>query len=314
MVKFMPQAASPSPQGFRPGTLWEQIVDRTQQALTSGALLSIPTVHEVVEQDGVAFWVRKLTNLVRKDEAKQAQDRVKAKSGQVLNPFLPYEQELFVADISTTHVCLLNKFNVVNHHILMITRAFEAQETWLTAADFAAMWRCLTEFSGLVFYNGGKLAGASQPHKHLQMIPGNPDDLPIATLFPTAQFTGGVGTIPNLPFIHALTQFDPTWVDSPTAATATLERYRRLLNTVGLPMTGSEPQQTGAYNLLVTRNWMLLVPRSQEAFESIPVNSLGFGGTLLVRDETQMQRLKNYGPMTILREVGRERKFGVLSS
>jgi sulfate adenylyltransferase (ADP) / ATP adenylyltransferase len=291
------------PAGFPPGTLWEQIVKRSQQALAAGALLSMPTVHEVVEQDGVAFWVRMLTNLVRKDEAKQAQDTVKAKSGQVVNPFLPYEAELFVADISATHVCLLNKFNVVDHHILMITRAFEAQEAWLTEADFAAMWYCLAEFEGLVFYNGGKLAGASQPHKHLQMIPGQPDQLPIAPLFPAAQFTGVVGTIPGLPFVHAFTQFDPTWVHDPTVARATLTRYQLLLKQVGLQMDGSASQQTGAYNLLATRTWMLIVPRSQEAFAAIPVNSLGFGGTLLVRDHAQMQCLKSYGPMTILRRV-----------
>jgi sulfate adenylyltransferase (ADP) / ATP adenylyltransferase len=301
---YMVQSEFRPPEGFLPGTLWERIVDRTQQALAAGALLSMPTVHEVIEQDGVVFWVRMLTNLVRKEAAQQRQD------GQRMNPFLPYEPELFVADISATHVCLLNKFNVVDHHILLITRAFAAQESWLTEADFAAMWRCLAEFDGLVFYNGGKLAGASQPHKHLQMIPGDPQEWPIAALFPTAQFVGAIGTIPGLPFVHALTQFDPTWVNDPAAATATLARYQLLLNQVGLSMNGSEPQQTGAYNLLATRHWLLLVPRSQEAFAGIPVNALGFGGTLLVRDESQMQRLKSYGPMTILHNVGKARNRG----
>jgi ATP adenylyltransferase len=49
---------------------------------------------------------------------------------------------------------------------------------------------------------------------------------------------------------------------------------------------------------------MFIVPRSQEHFESISVNSLGFAGALLVRNEQQMQMLKVVSPMTILKQVG----------
>jgi ATP adenylyltransferase len=48
---------------------------------------------------------------------------------------------------------------------------------------------------------------------------------------------------------------------------------------------------------------MLIVLRSHEEFESISVNSLGFAGALLVRNQQQMQLLKDYGPMTILKNV-----------
>jgi ATP adenylyltransferase len=48
---------------------------------------------------------------------------------------------------------------------------------------------------------------------------------------------------------------------------------------------------------------MLLVPRKQEEFESISVNSLGFAGALLVRNSQQMQFLKDSGPVTILKQV-----------
>ena len=88
--------------------------------------------------------------------------------GRHFDPFLPYEPEMFVADISPTHVCLLNKFNVIDHHLLVVTRAFEEQDAAINAADFAALWACMAEVDGLAFYNAGKLAGASQRHKHLQ--------------------------------------------------------------------------------------------------------------------------------------------------
>ncbi len=64
---------------------------------------------------------------------------------------------------------------------------------------------------------------------------------------------------------------------------------------------GGEP---GPYNLLVTRDWMLLVPRSAEAYESISVNALGFAGSLLVRDERELELVCERGPMAVLREVG----------
>lgn len=292
------------------GTLWQRIVAQTEYALQCGALLSIPTAYEFVEQEGVRFLVRMLANLVRKEAAKKEQDRVTATSGKEFNPFLPYETDLFVADLSETHLCLLNKYNVVDHHILIITRDFEEQESLLTLADFEAMAVCLAEMNGLAFYNGGKVAGASQRHKHLQLVPFPllPDGecIPISSLlqFPLED---KITTLPALPFVHAFTSLDVDWVNAPTiAAQIALDRYYALLHAVGLQTDKKAPdqKQPGAYNLLTTREWMLLVPRSQESFENIPVNSLGFAGTLLVRNQEQMQFLKQLGPMNLLSQVG----------
>lgn len=54
------------------------------------------------------------------------------------NPFLPYDEALWVGHLSDTHTLLLNKFNVVQHHLLVVTRQFESQLDWLTEADFEA--------------------------------------------------------------------------------------------------------------------------------------------------------------------------------
>lgn len=290
---------------LQPGKLWTRVIEQTEYALRTGALQSIPTDYEFIEQNGIDFLVRTLSNLVRKDEAKQSQSTTTAKD---FNPFLPYEEDLFVADISDTHLCLLNKFNVVDRHLLMITRAFEDQENWLNWRDFQAMYVTLAEIDGLAFYNGGKLAGASQKHKHLQLVPLplSPQGvkLPIENAIAAAQFTGSIGTSPLFPFVHAIAQLDPNWVTLDTAATATLECYQSLLHAVGIETNDfKSDKQSGAYNLLATRQWMLIVPRLQESFASISVNSLGFAGSLFVRNDEQMQILKSYGPMTILQQV-----------
>jgi ATP adenylyltransferase len=295
---------------LEPGTLWAKVTERTEKALNCGALHFFPTECEFVEQGGVNFLVRILPQLARKDEAKKKQDKESATSTKEFNPFLPYEEDLFVADISDTHLCLLNKFSIVEHHLLIVTRAFEEQETWLTLQDFEAMWVCLAEIDGLVFYNGGKTAGASQRHKHLQLVPlplvQKGAKIPIESVLASAQFEGGVGTTPSFPFVHAIAQLDPNWAKSPqAAASSTLECYHNLLRAVnlisGTPTSGE--RQSQAYNLIATREWMLLVPRSLECFEEISVNSLGFAGALLVRSSEQMKILKDHGPMTILKSV-----------
>jgi ATP adenylyltransferase len=289
-------------------SLWSSILQRTQSALACGALQSIPTVYEFVEDGEICFLVRILANIARKEADQIHQAEKAAKTGKDFNPFLPYEPELFVADLSPTHVCLLNKFNVVDHHILMVTRTFESQDTWLTLADFETAASCLQTMDGLVFYNGGRDAGASQPHKHLQWVPFPlmPDgsDLPIhRAIAPLSSTT--IDKIPQWKFRHGVMKWSAQLWQQPCLEIATqmLAAYQQLLAVVGFPYDSAQVQQTGAYNLLITREWMLLVGRSQEQYQSIGVNSLGFSGALLVRDAQQLDQLKAIGPMNLLNAV-----------
>ncbi len=287
---------------LQPGTLWARLLARTDHALRCGALQSIPTAYERIEQNGIHFILRILATLVRKDEIKKVQSSKAA--GAEFNPFLPYEEDLFVADISDTHLCLLNKFNVLDHHLLIVTRKFEEQENRLNLEDFTALWSCMAEFEALAFYNSGRIAGASQRHKHLQMVP-----LPLAPVGPgipiepvlaAARFEGPVGTAPQLPFVHAIARLDPDWLQSPRrAAAATLELYHRLLLATGL---STDQPQPAPYNLLATRQWLLLIPRSRESFESVSINALGYAGALLVRNESQARVIREQGPLTVLRQ------------
>lgn len=316
--KTPPNIAPETAPWFEPGTLQEKVTEQTKRAIGCGALLSLPTDYELVEQQDVRFLVRILLNLVRKDEAKQQANNPPKhqQSSQPFNPFLPYEEELFVTHLSKTHLCLLNKYNVVNHHILIVTRAFENQENLLNLQDFVATWTCLVELDGLAFYNGGKAAGASQSHKHLQLVPYliSPEEsqIPIEALLTKALLKSAnsqepIVTIPELPFVHAFTAIDSTQLQSlDIAAITLLESYYALLQAVGLQpdLLINGNNQPGPYNLLLTQRWMLLIPRSQESYATIQVNSLGFAGALLVRNFEQMQQLKTMQPLTLLSQVG----------
>ncbi len=291
---------------FKEGTLWKEVVKTASKALTSGALLPIPTDYEFVEDGGVRFFVRILTSLARKDEERKKQEKV----GKKTNPFLPYEEALYVADVSESHVAVLNKFNVVDRHLLIITRRFEDQERLLTLSDFDALKKCMAEYDGLGFYNGGEAAGASQSHKHLQLVPlplaPEGPAIPIESLLATAKFKGVLGAIPAFSFLHRFVRLDEgVMSDRLSGAEKIFASYCEMLRSVGMkaPTVRRGGRQSGPYCLIITRRWMLLVPRSREFFEGISVNSLAYAGALLVRNEQQMALLKRYGPMKVLKHT-----------
>lgn len=290
---------------MNPDDLWQRTLARTTQALASEALRPIETSYEYVDDGGVRFLVRVVANLRRKDADRRAVDPFSLPQSKQVNPFGPHDPELFVADLSSTHVCLLNKYNVVRHHLLLVTRAFEDQRRLLSEADCDALWRGLADIDGLGFYNGGADAGASQPHKHLQLVPlplaPKGPAVPIAPLLPSAA-ADEIVRADALPFEHACAC--APWGDQPyrERGPATHDAYLRLLRRVGLlPRSGPLPDSpAGPYNLLCTRRWMLIVPRSREYVEGISLNALGYGGALLVRTAADLARLKALGPMTVL--------------
>jgi len=304
---------------FAPGSLWPAVRTRSAAALASGALQPIESRLEELEEGGIRFQLRAVTN-------REAMARAKAARPPDFDPFLPWDPELFVADVSPDYVCLLNKFPALPHHVLLTTRAFEEQETPLALADFEALWACLAERDALGFYNAGKLAGASERHRHLQLAPplvagiasaksaqraeGERTPLPseasaaeavtpIDAVIDLARFDGPLGSVPALPFLHALARLrDLRDMPLREASTALLGLYREAARAFGCERAGRP------YNLLVTRDWMLFVPRAREKWEGISVNSLGFAGALLVRSDDALERVRAAGPLALLRRVG----------
>lgn len=292
-----------------PGTLWCDLLATEHHALASGALKSVPTRYEIIEDGGVRFSVRVLAALSRKDEARKEQE-TGSRAGKPANPFLPPERNLVVASVTDSHLAILNKFNVVPRHLLIVTKEFEEQETLLTLQDFEALRLCMTEYEGLGFYNGGEAGGASQRHKHLQLVPLPLDSggmsVPIQPLI--ANLPADVITrIPGFSFSHAFVRLRPSLIDTGDAADVLFDSYVSLLKAVGMSIPSRErgTRQSGPYCFLITRDWMFLVPRSREHFEDISFNSLAFAGSLFVRNDRQLDRLRAVGPMFALKQITR---------
>jgi ATP adenylyltransferase len=302
----MPLAGVSAAPFFPPGSLSALAAARGVSARATGALQPIATELRVVEDGGVRFLVRQMASLRQKEREKAARRAIAAAGTRPANPFLPPDRRLLVADVSPTHVCLLNKYNVVDRHLLIVTRAYEDQEAPLTPADFEAMAICMGEIDGLGFYNGGTIAGASQPHKHLQLVPLPLADVgprvPIEPLLPSVPGSplGSPLSAPDLPFRHAVCRLADV-----STATMLYEVYLSLMTAAGLvgcrARGAARARPSPPYNLLMTRDWMLVVPRRHESAHGISLNALGFAGSLFVRDDAEMSVVERVGPMRMLR-------------
>jgi ATP adenylyltransferase len=265
----------------------------------------------VLEDGDVRFVVRSVSSLAHKRAAAAI-----PKDGARPNPFAPPDAELVVGDVTPTHFGVLNKYPVVDHHLLVVTREFVDQEALLDASDFAALAACLRQVDGLGFYNGGREAGASQPHRHLQLVPlplgRGAWNVPMEAVFDQWSSGGGTSRLLRLPFLNAFAVLEPALFEDADAPARLLETYGAMLDACSVReasanddgRAANEPErQRSPYNLLVTRRWMLLVPRSREHFGTISINALGFAGSLFVRDDAEMRALRTAGPMGALKSV-----------
>ncbi|RKP26510.1 HIT-like domain-containing protein [Syncephalis pseudoplumigaleata] len=284
------------------------------EALASGALVFTQTTTEVLYQDGVAFNVRLAPSLASKPTGNT--EAVGVQRAPPSNPFLPYDRALLVEELKE-HVVLLNKYCVIPGHIILATKAFVPQTNPPDVADFTAVWYCMRRAQTrpfITFYNCGKESGASQPHKHLQLLPMESDDInspPIFKLIEQVPSHPDVPfRVPEFKFVHACAHLSlDTTVIAPDAATGTpqtpeqhdaatgraLHRtFLSLANAVNLNL-GAVPEDDAfqSYNLILTRHFMLLVPRKHESVQSVPVNSLGLAGLFLAKSHEQMNILKH---------------------
>ncbi len=281
-------------------TLLERADAVSRHALESGALQPIRTEQDWIEDGRFRFSVRWVSSLALKDRARV--DTVIRRNPD-FNPFLPPEPALTVMDLGDAHRVVLNKFPVIDRHLLIVTRHFEDQRAPLSRPDFDALAAVIAAHGGLGFCNGGRTAGASQAHKHLQWVPDGAARL--EAFLPANGARGSEPAFSNaaLPWAHAFVRLagGGHMAERLTGA-ALASAFRLACATLGLPCA-ADPMPP--YNLLVTRETLLLVPRTQERWQDVSVNSLAYAGSLFVRDRAQIDRLRACGALAVLATVGR---------
>lgn len=209
------------------------------------------------EEDGQEYKIIYCPTL----SAKRAAGVVKAPKA---NPFLPYEKELFICNILSSHVLLFNKYSLIRPHVLLITSEYQEQDSNLTRADFWAVERFYELYGDdyIMFYNCGPCSGASQPHRHFQFVPNWKGSEPV------------VGTV------------------IPCQAKDLFSAFQRL------------PKSDSFNLLFSPSWGLCIVHRTQEHCSlGMSLNSLACLGCILVRCERDVKRCQQVGAKALLQQV-----------
>ena len=74
-------------------------------------------------------------------------------------------------NLTQHHTLLLNKFPVKKNHVLIVTKKRQKQTDLINQNDFEAILITMKAMKeSFMFYNSGEKAGASQQHKHFQVM------------------------------------------------------------------------------------------------------------------------------------------------
>lgn len=248
---------------------WNKAKPLAQKALKNGQLLPIAAQSCMIEQQGVNYtvYVKNTAHCQLKFASKPSD----------FNPFLPFESAMYVADAGSEHVCLLNKYPVLDAHLLICSKQFIPQTQLLSINDFTAWNMGLVAEEDLGFYNGGPMAGASQSHRHMQLIK--------TSLTIEDKITAG-----QLPFPHQVFQYDHLEPER------LFRDYQLGIQT----LNNHQVLQPKPYNLLLTKRWLLIIPRSRHQMNGIFTNGLNYAGHFVLNEVSQLAWLKNYGFMEFL--------------
>lgn len=225
---------------------------------------------------------------------------------------------------------MLNKFAVVPEHFILVTRAFKQQTHLLGADDLAAAHACTRAYhdhdgggggGGLfVFFNSGEHSGASQPHRHLQLLPvdkmreglpeagedaGEPGWGVLADRIAGANEESNVRA--ELPFATFAERIAGD-VEPEALRSAYLRLYRRACAAAGLDETelgdlaADDTPAKISYNLGMTRTSLVVCPRVAEGdivrsgdgkeVGRLALNGTVLAGTALVKSEAEWDALR----------------------
>ena len=216
------------------------------------------------------------------------------------NPFLPWDPRLEVDRLGDDHALILNKFPVQRAHLLLISQSWQPQAGWLRPSDWQVLAAVERQCPGLWFFNSCAAAGASQPHRHLQLLPRQPNEpsCPLATHF-VAQLEGRE---PAWPWRYRLSRRQHS---AGSEAAQELEQlYLQHQGELGLGSPQDQVQPSRPYNLLFDQHWFLTVERVQEHWAGFSVNALGYAGCLLITEGSDQAWLSRHGPLALLQAVG----------
>ncbi|RYC62646.1 hypothetical protein CHU98_g3555 [Xylaria longipes] len=238
-------------------------------------------------------------------------------------PFNPFENPspaLLVAQLPPSHRLVLNKFAVVPEHFILATRDFKPQAHLLEAGDVDAAHACIQAYRNagkelFVFFNSGDHSGASQPHRHLQLLPveGMKDGLE------NTEHGGEWGVLADklccgeetLPFAVFTSPISAD-MNAEERHLTYLSLYKRAVRAAVVNVEAVEEGEAQiSYNFAMTSTCMALCPRTAEGARvkdgngndigKVAFNGTVLAGTALVKSKLEWDALRMTN--TILSDV-----------
>lgn len=198
---------------------------------------------------------------------------------------------------------MLNKFAVVPEHFILATTAFLPQTHVLQQADLEATLAAIEAYGKgelFAFFNCGPFSGASQPHRHLQL-------LPVARMKDGLEgewsvLADGLDSSPA-PFATFAERFG-----GEISGVELYETYLRLYRQAVRAVKGDiDVDTTGeaaiSYNMAMTGEMLVLMPRvadgakivnkAGETVGLLSLNGTVLAGTALVKSEAEWNALRD---------------------
>ncbi|KAH9903587.1 ATP adenylyltransferase-domain-containing protein [Xylariomycetidae sp. FL2044] len=295
------------------------------RAKETGDLTYYPTQVALLTPASIPFQLRFSPSLASKPKPAKPKDP----ESKPFNPFANPPPALLVADLPPSHRLVLNKFAIVPEHFLLVTSEEKPQTHVLEEQDIAATYACIQAYRTdgqdlFAFFNSGEHSGASQPHRHLQLLPVDcmRDGLDQVSCggsywnvlaeklsnrenkaLPFTVFTAGIHADMSARERHS----------------AYVDLYRRAVNAT-LPDVGAVVPAQGeakiSYNFSMTSTSMALCPRTAEGAPvrnkageevgSVALNGTVLAGTALVKNQPEWDALREDPDilLEILRKIG----------
>jgi len=272
--------------------IWSKALEISRKAVDIGAVIPLETKKYQSNDPYCDYELRFLKSPIPKYLIEYGPKR---------NPFIPWDTRLQILPINDKHTLILNKYPVQLGHMLLITNCWKPQNGWLDEYDFDSILNVDNDTSGLWFFNSSKLAGASQPHRHFQLLPRhyNESICPrydwFCSLLNNTQDT-------NSKITHSIS-IRPRNKKDELNSNDLFNSYKSMAKEMNIGEIDLNNEPLKPYNLLITSKWIALISRKTDRSNGFSINALGFAGYFLGTKRSDVDTLIKFGPERILMDV-----------
>ena len=272
--------------------IWSKALEVSKKAVDSRAIIPLDTIKYNPNVEICDYELRFLKSPIPKYLIEYGPKR---------NPFIPWDKRLEIQTISHKHTLILNKYPVQIGHLLLITNKWKPQNGWLDIYDFDAIENVDNDTSGLWFFNSSKEAGASQPHRHFQLLPRHHYEIICPRYDWFCSLLDNNHNVNSL--ISDSVSIKPRNKNTRFKSQDLYNSYKSMIEDMNLGDFDVNSKPLKPYNLLITREWIALILRKTDRSNGFSINALGFAGYFLGTKRSNVDTLIKFGPEKILMNV-----------